>query len=244
MSKILTGYADLNEVPAEQKQFYSKDDDGKIYYNAGGLIETISNLRKNETELKSERDELKGKLKLYEEIETSNEQADKKDDESEKPNAEAMRIAELEKIVQTMQSNNEKERQEKLKLQIQVAKEKAENAAGLKAGYSKLFDDRIRHDEGGLYVVDSDGTPMIDVLTGKRITLDAFYKQQGEKDPAILKDAANGAGFAGGGLNQNINQNQITATQTKELTEQYNQAVAKGDTKAMIAIRAKLQSSV
>lgn len=232
MSRILTAYSaeELEQLADDDKKFLIEED-GKVFYDPSPLLRTLENQRKAEREAKAEADKVKAQIEA---LKNESEKVAKK--EEPKSNDE---LLELQKALKAMQDQMTHERTQNAKLKMQQIVIQAAELAGMRSECVKLFDERIAQDDKGTFILDVDNTPKIDPLTGERISVEDFFKQELKTKPWAAKDMGSGASFEGSGIRGQINKVQTSKTQEKEIRKGYQEAVLNGNTNAMQKFRMK-----
>jgi len=226
MSKILTGFASVEEAPEADRQFMQVEE-GKVYYVNDGLLATLDAQRKAERIAKAEAEKA---IAAMEELKRLASQHQPKADPTNEPKTNA-ELEELKKSIATIQAEREREKAENQRLRVEQEKSRAAEAAGLRAECLPIFDQSIGHDEKGPFIKDIDGTAKIDPATGQRMTLASFYQSEVKAKPWAAKESGAGSGFSGSAGYQR--QAVATATEIRDIKSKYQEAVLSGNLKAV-----------
>lgn len=236
MSKVLTAYSveDFNELNEDDKKFLVEED-GKVFYDPSPLLRTLENQRKAEREAKAEAERIKAQIEI---LKSENSKAVKQEEKKEEPQDSAQ-LLEMQKALKAMQDQMSLERQQNAKLKMQQQTARAAEAVGMRSECVKLFEGQIASDDRGAFVLDVDGTPKIDPMTGDRISIEDYFKDYLKSNSWASKDASSGASFEGSGIRGQINKVQTSKTQEREIRKGYQEAVLSGNKNAIQKFRLK-----
>lgn len=228
MSEILTAYKTIEEAPEAEKP-YLKETEGGIIYDNTGLKNTVESQRRAEREARAEAERYRSQLEALKN--ESEKQSEKKADAAEtKKSADAEKIAELEKGMQLIKSQWEREQQENLKLKLHTQIKEAIAANNMQDKAFKAYKDDFDFDESGkVFVKDEDGKPKLNPATGERLSISDYLKEEAKADPWLLKNSASGTGASGTGLRGAVNQVAASAAEIRTMKEKYKEAAISGN---------------